>query len=315
MRVLNKLKCVDLLFFLFTAMALAIPSAAHAQSRYYEISDAGGYSGPGDDGVVGFIYFATGGLITSPAEVLAFEYTNETGTTYDLSDIASIRVLVDDADGELCWRAADGQTEADCIPFDPYDIQDVTGDEKGLVLDDPSTDGYAFSVDSTAPVNFANAFPLDTRSLDRFVSFAPATPPADSDLDGDGLTFADEEALGTDPDLADTDGDTIPDGSDPDIVIAAIDLLPVGSFANSADPQGQRNAMKARLLGIQSDIASGNVEEALRELRNLRARVDGCETTAGVSPERDDWIPNCANQLEIRRLIDLLISNLEASTA
>ena len=277
-----------------TLVALAASSTVQAQSRYYEITDAGGFSGSDDDGVVGFIYFGTGGLITDPADVLGFDYTNESGTTYDLSDIVSIRVLVDDTDGELCWRAADGQTPADCVEFLAYEIQ---SDEEGLVLNDTSTGGYAFSVDSTAPVNFANAFPLGGGGLDRFVSFERTNPPSDSDLDGDGLTFADEEALGTDPDRADTDGDTIPDGSDPDIVIAAIDLLPDGSFANSADPNGQRNAMKMRLMRVESDIASGNVEEALQELRNLRMRVDGCATTAGVSPELDDWIPNCANQL------------------
>jgi hypothetical protein len=310
--VCNALKRVDYLFLVFAVAILAIPCAAQAQGRYYEIADAGGFSGADDDGIVGFIYFGTGGLITDPADVLGFEYTNENGTSYDLSDIVSIRVLVDDIDGELCWRAADGQTPNDCEEFDAYEIQ---SGEKGLVLNDSSTGGYAFSVDSTAPVNFASAFPTDTSELDRFVSFVRTSPPDDSDLDGDGLSLADEEAFGTDPEVSDTDGDTIPDGSDPDIVIAAIDLLPDGSFANSADPDGQRNAMNMRLVGIQADIASGDIEEALRKLRNLRERVDGCETTAGDSPQGDDWIPNCANQLEIRRLIDLLISNLEASVA
>jgi hypothetical protein len=39
-------------------------------------------------------------------------------------------------------------------------------------------------------------------------------PAADSDNDADGLTFAQEIAIGTDPDEADSDGDTLPDGAE-----------------------------------------------------------------------------------------------------
>lgn len=304
------------LVFVLASVVLLPLSAVHAQPYYFQISDAPLASFPpgDDDGVVGYIVFPESGLVTDSTGVLGFQYTDEGGTTYNLDHIVSIRVLVDAVDGELCWRAADGQTQSDCI--NGGFAVDVT--EDGLEFSDDSTGGYIFNVDSTAQSNFAAVIPLDTSSgifLDRFVTFALTNPPADSDLDGDGLTAGDEDAYGTDPWLADTDGDTIPDGSDPDIVIAAIDMLPDGAFANRGDPQGQRNAMKMRLLEIQSDIASGSVEEALRGLRNLRRRVDGCATTAGNSPEPDDWITNCANQLEIRRLIDLLISNLEALAA
>ena len=130
------------------------------------------------------------------------------------------------------------------------------------------------------------------------------------DSDGDGLTDVDEIALGTDPSHPDTDRDTIPDGSDPDIIATAISALPLdpSAFANRGDPRGHRSAMLSRLTDIQSDIASGDIEQALRGLRNLRARVDGC----GTSPDRNDWIIDCVAQLEIRRLIDLLITNLES---
>jgi hypothetical protein len=43
-----------------------------------------------------------------------------------------------------------------------------------------------------------------------------------SDTDGDGLTFAEEQILGTDPDLADTDSDTLEDGDE----VAAYDTDP-----------------------------------------------------------------------------------------
>jgi len=158
--------------------------------------------------------------------------------------------------------------------------------------------------------------PSYTPNIDAAIALIRVSVAPDSD--GDGLSDADEEALGTRPDVADTDGDGIEDGSDPDIIATAINALPLDPsvFANRGDPAGHRNAMLSRLIDIQSDIASGiasgDFEQALRALRNLRTRVDGCDTSTGTSPERNDWITDCAAQLEIRRLIDLLITNLES---
>jgi len=97
-------------------------------------------------------------------------------------------------------------------------------------------------------------------------------------------------------------------GADPDIIADAVVALPVGVFSNSGDPEGQRNAVLSRLDDIEQDILEGNIEGAIRALQNLRRRVDGC----GTSAERNDWIIDCASQLEIRALIDLLIMNLSA---
>ena len=197
----------------------------------------------------------------------------------------------------MCWLAADD--EDDC-----ENHFDIASDEYGLLLMDETIEGnFAFG-QGTPTANFATTFPTDTFTLDRFVHFSPV--PVDGD--DDGLSYADEIALGTDPGVADTDGDGIPDGSDPDIIATAITALPLGVFSNRGDPAGHRNAMLNRLINIQSDIASGDIEQAIRALRNLRARVDGC----GASPDRNDWITDCVAQLEIRRLIDLLITNLES---
>ena len=282
----------------FILAMLGLTAQASATLRY-DIIDSGDGLELGDDGVVGFIQFATDGLITSTGNVMDFEYTKEDGTRYTESDIVSIRVLVDDENSMLCWLAADDEDVC-------ANLFDIASDGYGLLLTDETIEGnFAFG-QGTPTANFATTFPTDTLNLDRFVHFSPV--PVDGD--GDGLSYADEIALGTDPDVADTDGDGIPDGSDPDIIATAITALPLDPsvFANSGDPAGHRNAMLNRLINIQSDIASGDIEEALRALRNLRARVDGC----GASPDRNDWITDCAAQLEIRRLIDLLVTNLES---
>ncbi len=127
-----------------------------------------------------------------------------------------------------------------------------------------------------------------------------------SDRDGDGLSDLEEAELGTDPDFPDTDGDGIPDGSDPDSLAAVVVALPLGVFSNRGDPMGQRNAILSRLEEIESLILAGDTAGAIRALNNLRRRVDGC----GALADRDDWIIDCASQLEVRAVIDLLIRNL-----
>jgi len=66
--------------------------------------------------------------------------------------------------------------------------------------------------------------------------------------------------------------------------------------------------MLSRLEDIEASIAAGDISGAIRALRNLRRTVDGC----GSSPDRNDWIEDCTAQVQIRDLIDLLITNLSA---
>ena len=134
------------------------------------------------------------------------------------------------------------------------------------------------------------------------------TDPLDPDTDDDGISDGDEVGAGTDPLDPDSDGDGISDGSDPDTVAGVVADLPDSAFRAS----GQRTAMLSRLDAAEAQIASGETERALRELRNLRRRVDGCTQALPVA-DMDDWITDCTAQLEVRALIDSLISALEGA--
>ena len=100
----------------------------------------------------------------------------------------------------------------------------------------------------------------------------------------------------------DSDDDGIPDESDPDTVADVVIALPDTSFQSS----GNKNAFLSRLEAIEQLILDGKIDQALQELQNLRRRVDGCGSTA----DTNDWITDCAAQLQVRALIDMLIGNL-----
>ena len=133
----------------------------------------------------------------------------------------------------------------------------------------------------------------------------PRGGPLPGDADGDGLSDDDEASLGTDPASADTDGDGIRDGRDPDILTDTLSALPDSAYR----PPAHRVAMHARLAGIEERIADGDTAGASEDLRNLRRRVDGCSEATPLA-DRDDWIIDCAAQREVRRIIDLLLTNL-----
>jgi hypothetical protein len=64
--------------------------------------------------------------------------------------------------------------------------------------------------------------------------------------------------------------------------------------------------MLNRLDAIEALVADGRIAQAIRELQNLRERVNGCSS----APGQNDWLVDCPAQLQIREFIDLLITNL-----
>lgn len=130
------------------------------------------------------------------------------------------------------------------------------------------------------------------------------TDPNDPDTDDDGLDDGTEVEFGTDPLNPDTDGDGIPDGQDVEFVQNAIDALPQEVFKDNGG--GLRLALLNNLDAAEHRVAKGRNESAVRRLLQLRRRVDGCPPEA----DQTDWIIDCDAPLQIRELIDLLITNL-----
>lgn len=123
---------------------------------------------------------------------------------------------------------------------------------------------------------------------------------ADADDDGDLLPDAQDPA----PLDADADDDGITDGRDVEHIQAAVEQLPSSAFR----APGQRRGLAVQLDQVEAMVAIGDEEGALRKLQELRRHVDGC----GLQADGNDWIRDCAAQLQLRERIDLLIANLQA---
>ena len=133
------------------------------------------------------------------------------------------------------------------------------------------------------------------------------TDPNNPDTDGDGLSDGIEVGLGSDPTDPDSDDDGILDGQDPDVLAAFLENVPATAFKSTG--HGLQQAMLSHLKNIEKRIEKGKIEQAIKELEHLRKRVDGCGTEA----DPNDWIVDCAVQLQVRTVLDLFIANLQAS--
>ena len=133
---------------------------------------------------------------------------------------------------------------------------------------------------------------------------AGETNPNDADTDDDKLPDGVEVSVGTDPLDSDTDNDGLIDGLDGDWIEAAIQALPNGAIKSPA--AGNRNSMLNLLADAEALLKKRKTTPALDKLRTLRARLDGC----GSSADTNDWIVDCAAQVKIRTLLDILIGNI-----
>jgi len=90
---------------------------------------------------------------------------------------------------------------------------------------------------------------------------------------------------------------------DPDIVARIVSGLPKNAFKSKDG--GIRTAILSILSNIHRATAAGHVDAAVQELTNLRRHMDGCPPVA----DTNDWIVDCAAQIKVRGVLDILIAN------
>ena len=191
---------------------------------------------------------------------------------------------------------SDGDGLMDGEEVNLYGTSPVLSDTDGDGLSDPD-EIFTYGTDPTVA-------DTDGDGLSDGQEVALGTDPKDADDDDDGLNDGLEVAYGTDPLSPDTDGDGLLDGGDVEFVQRAVSQLPAADF--NPPGQGTRKAILDRLEDIESLLLAGRVERAIEKLTALRQTVDGC----GTSPDRNDRILVCQDQVTIRGLVDLLIANV-----
>ena len=194
-------------------------------------------------------------------------------------------------------------------PFDPDSDDDglTDGDEVNVYGTnplDPDTDDDGLNDGDEIALG---TDPFDTDTDDDGLTDCDevhvyGTDPLDPDSDDDGLTDGLEVQLGLDPLDPDSDDDGIPDGEDSEFIQNAVSALGSDAFKGN----GHQTAILAQLDNVEKKVAQGKVDIALTMLGHLREKMDGC----GSGPDNTDWIVDCTAQVQIRSLLDLLVTNL-----
>ncbi len=180
------------------------------------------------------------------------------------------------------------------------DSDGLTLDEEGLLGTDPNNpDSDGDTVSDGQEVNNDGTDPLDDCSR----IGGSALP--DSDCDLDGLTTAEEESLGTDPNDPDTDGDTISDGQEVNIdgtnpLDACSQLGGVVPGIRDCDSDGLTNNEEA-VLGTNPFDPDTDGDGAMDSMDGFPLEPTATNDLASGTPqepivipvlENDDYLPN-----------------------
>jgi Bacterial TSP3 repeat len=259
---------------------------------------------------------------------------NHSGSSKNLSAAFTVSISTPDADSDGLTDCAeteihhtlpnnpdtdaDGLTDGDEVNTYGTDPLDSDSDHDGLTdgdevhtygtdpLEDDTdsdglTDGDEVNVYHTDPTEGDSDHDglTDGEELNVYHT-EPNDPDTDDDLLGDGL----EVAYGTDPLDADSDNDGLLDGQDAEFVQNAVGVLPPSAFKSTAG--GTQSATQSVLEDVEALLKQGKAAKALQLLNDLRKHFDGC----GAQPDHSDWLIDCGEQVVVRALIDLLITNL-----
>ena len=208
------------------------------------------------------------------------------------------RIADTDGDGLL-----DGQEDVNRNgAWDASETNPNLGDTDGDLLSD------GIEVSGVNPTN-----PLDgdtdddgltdgAEDLDKDGAWDPGeTNPNDADTDDDRLADGLEVSVGTNPLDSDSDDDGLLDGNDTDWIESAVAALADGVLKNPS----HRNVMLDLLADAEKLAKKGNLKAARDKLETLRHHIDGC----GAASDPNDWIVDCAVQIQVRALIDVVLSN------
>ncbi|MFX1363187.1 MAG: hypothetical protein ACFE7A_07015, partial [Promethearchaeota archaeon] len=179
------------------------------------------------------------------------------------------------------------------------DPLDADTDDDGLL------DGYEVSI-GTDPLD---ADTDDDGLLDGY-EVSIGTDPLDADTDDDGLLDGIEDSCGTDPLDSDTDDDGLLDGEDVEFIQNVVNMLPDDAFMGIAKSKGKcsqdhRTVILKILDAVEEYLLTGETEEAIQLLTNLRKHVDG-----DSNADNNDWILADMARRQVRDLIDVLLNNL-----
>jgi Tol biopolymer transport system component len=281
----------------------------------------------------------TGGNADGNFEIFLFDTSTNSATQITHSTVAGSAEASISADGtriafgsftDLIGSNPDGNEEIFLFDTTTNSLTQITSSEAFIGSRIPTIypDGSRIAFRSFADFTGGNAdgseevfvYDIAANTFTQLTSSVTGGGPSVVSINADGtrIAFASGADLtGGNPDLSteifvatctpgppDGDGDGIPDDSDPDTIADVVVTLPPSAFQAG----GNQNAVLSRLNDIAQDILAGDIAGAIKKLENLRKRVDGC----GAMADNNDWIKDCAAQIQIRALIDMLIANLSA---
>ena len=275
-------------------------------------------SGATFEGATAAAYQASGGgqVGVSSSDIEVLFHVQPTFTDHDGDGLFTCEEVLAHTDGRDPDTDDDGLNDGDEVKVHGTDPLDADSDDDGLPdgyevehgtnpLDADSDDDGLSDLDEANRGTNPNDPDSDDDGLNDGAEVNQyGTNPLDADSDDDGLPDGLEVTHGTDPLNPDSDNDGLPDGKDVEWIENAILALPLQVFKNPS--ANNKNAVLNLLSDVETLAAKGNLNAALDKLGTLRSRMDGC----GGTRDANDWIVDCTTQLEIRSLVDLLITNL-----